>query len=171
MSQPTGIGAGGGMISQPTGMGMGGLRSQPTGMHDPRLQTMIQSFMPSNLSQVRQFLECFSAGVELMMRLSSAFRPFRRTAVQSDAPTPPLSQTFQTLLSNPSIKTPKVPWTLSRQEKKDYDQIFRAWDTDGDGFMTGETAREVFGQAGLHQDSLMKIWYAVALRMEDSLTL
>jgi len=51
-----------------------------------------------------------------------------------------------------------VPWTLSRQEKKDYDQIFRAWDTDGDGFITGETAIEVYGQEGIGQESLMKIW-------------
>lgn len=47
MSQPTGMG--GGLMSQPTGMGM---RPQPTGMHDPRLGAMMQTFMPSNLSQV-----------------------------------------------------------------------------------------------------------------------
>jgi hypothetical protein len=51
MSQATGYG--GGMMSQPTGMGMsGGLRAQPTGMQDPRLQSMMQSFMPSNMAQV-----------------------------------------------------------------------------------------------------------------------
>lgn len=53
MSQPTGMGmamGGGGLMSQPTGMG--GLRPRPTGIHDPRLQSMMQSFMPSNLSQV-----------------------------------------------------------------------------------------------------------------------
>jgi hypothetical protein len=48
MSQPTGMG--GGLMSQPTGMG---LRAQPTGVHDPRLQSMMQSFMPSNTAQVR----------------------------------------------------------------------------------------------------------------------
>lgn len=48
MSQPTGMG--GGLMSQPTGMG--GLRAQPTGMHDPRLASMVQSFMPSNMAQV-----------------------------------------------------------------------------------------------------------------------
>lgn len=47
MGQPTGLGAG--LMSQPTGMG---LRAQPTGMHDPRLGAMLQSFMPSNMSQV-----------------------------------------------------------------------------------------------------------------------
>lgn len=58
MSQPTGMGmgmgGGGGLMSQPTGMGgnFGALRAQPTGVHDPRLQQMMQSFMPSNMSQV-----------------------------------------------------------------------------------------------------------------------
>lgn len=52
MSQPTGFG-GGGLMPQATGMGM--LRAQPTGFHDPRLQTMMQSFMPSNMSQVCLF--------------------------------------------------------------------------------------------------------------------
>ncbi len=60
-AQPTGMGigigmgGGGGLMSQPTGMG-GGLRPQPTGLQDPRLQSMMQSFMPSNLSQVRSSL-------------------------------------------------------------------------------------------------------------------
>jgi len=73
----------------------------------------------------------------------------------------PLTHTFQTLLQNPSVKTPKVPWTLSKQEKKDYDQIFRAWEK-GDGFVSGETAHEVFGQSGLNQNDLIKIWYVFA---------
>nr|XP_018264468.1 multidomain RhoGEF [Kwoniella dejecticola CBS 10117]OBR86626.1 multidomain RhoGEF [Kwoniella dejecticola CBS 10117] len=133
MSQPTG------MMSQPTGMGMGGLQPQATGLpHDPRLQQMMQSFMPSNLSQP------FAA---------SGMPQFNQPQTQQ-----PLTQSFQSLLQNPSVNTPKVPWTLSRQEKKDYDQIFRAWDTKGDGFITGEMAREVFGQSGLDQDNLMKIW-------------
>jgi hypothetical protein len=49
MSQPTGMP---GLMSQPTGM-PGGLRAQPTGLpHDPRLGAMMQTFMPSNMSQV-----------------------------------------------------------------------------------------------------------------------
>lgn len=50
MSQPTGMH--GGLMSQPTGMPGGGLRAQPTGIHDPRLGAMMQTFMPSNMSQV-----------------------------------------------------------------------------------------------------------------------
>lgn len=49
MSQPTGMSTGGGLLSQPTGMSM---RPQPTGMNDPRLGAMMQTFMPSNVSQV-----------------------------------------------------------------------------------------------------------------------
>jgi len=52
-----------------------------------------------------------------------------------------------------------VPWTLSKQEKKDYDQIFRAWTGgSGGGFIDGSMAQEVFGQSGLSRDDLMKIW-------------
>lgn len=52
MSQPTGFGGGGGgLMPQQTGFG-GGLRAQPTGFQDPRLASMMQSFMPSNTSQV-----------------------------------------------------------------------------------------------------------------------
>ncbi|WVN89977.1 uncharacterized protein L203_105207 [Cryptococcus depauperatus CBS 7841] len=142
MSQSTGMGLTpqqtgwqGGLMSQPTGMGR--LQPQQTGLpHDPRLQTMMQSFMPSNMSQ-----------------------PFAPSgAPQFAQAQQPLQQTFQSLLQNPSVDTPKIPWTLSRQEKKDYDQIFRAWDQKGEGFISGEMAREVFGQSGLSQDDLMKIW-------------
>ncbi len=75
-------------------------------------------------------------------------------------PTAPLTQNFQSLLSNPNVATPKVPWTLSKQEKKDYDQIFRAWTGgSGGGFIEGNMAQEVFGQSGLGRDDLMKIWW------------
>lgn len=53
---------------------------------------------------------------------------------------------------------PKIPWKLSREEKRNYDQIFRAWDTSNTGFISGESAREVFGQSGLPSDELMMIW-------------
>ena len=73
-------------------------------------------------------------------------------------PTSQLQTQFQSLLDNPKIRTPKVPWTLSKQEKKDYDQIFRAWDVNGEGFISGDMAREVFGQSGMGQNDLIKIW-------------
>jgi hypothetical protein len=155
---------GGGLMAQPTGMG--GLRPQPTGFHDPRLQTMMQSFMPSNLSQVCHSSLTPHFGAPFRTRFRShahahATQPFAASGAPQFNPgqqQQPLQQTFQSLLQNPQVKTPKVPWTLSRQEKKDYDQIFRAWDVKGDGFISGETAIEVFGQSGLGQEDLMKIW-------------
>jgi hypothetical protein len=151
MSQPTGMG--GGLMSQPTGMG---LRAQPTGVHDPRLQSMMQSFMPSNAVQV-----CFPIYLDLT---GANIQPFTSSGMpQFQTTQQPLQQQFQSLIQNPSVKTPKVPWVLTKQEKKDYDQIFNAWDTDQDGFITGETARELFGQSGLDQDGLMKIWYVYYL--------
>jgi hypothetical protein len=53
---------------------------------------------------------------------------------------------------------PKVPWALSKAEKKNYDQIFRAWDAQSTGFISGGTALEVFGQSGLNKDDLARIW-------------
>jgi len=53
---------------------------------------------------------------------------------------------------------PKVPWNLSKAEKKSYDQIFRAWDAKGEGFISGSTALDVFGKSGLDKNDLAKIW-------------
>lgn len=53
---------------------------------------------------------------------------------------------------------PKVPWALSKAEKKNYDSIFRAWDAQSTGFISGTTALEVFGQSGLSKDDLARIW-------------
>ena len=60
-----------------------------------------------------------------------------------------------------------IPWTLSKAEKKSYDQIFRAWDTSSSGFMDGKTAIKVFGQSGLDRDDLARIWWAY---LQDSST-
>lgn len=51
-----------------------------------------------------------------------------------------------------------IPWALTADEKKRYDQIFRAWDQQGTGFIEGRVSKEVFGQAGLDQNDLMAIW-------------
>jgi hypothetical protein len=51
-----------------------------------------------------------------------------------------------------------VPWTLSKAEKKSYDQIFRVWDASNTGFIDGKTAIEVFGQSGIDRNDLARIW-------------
>lgn len=69
LGQQTGFQGGGGLMPQATGFPGGGLVSQPTGFHDPRLQSMMQSFMPSNLSQVSSssHSECARSGISIAM--------------------------------------------------------------------------------------------------------
>ena len=98
--------------------------------------------------------------IPLTDQLQLTTQPLNNSGMpQFAAPPSQLPGQFQSLLDNPKIRTPNVPWTLSKQEKKDYDQIFRAWDVSGEGFINGEMAREVFGQSGLGQNDLIKIWY------------
>jgi hypothetical protein len=55
--------------------------------------------------------------------------------------------------------TPQMSWGLSKAEKKQYNDIFRSWDAQGTGFISGQTALEVFGASGLPKDDLARIWY------------
>ena len=57
----------------------------------------------------------------------------------------------------------KMSWALTKQEKKNYDRVFRSWDSQGTGFLSGQVALEVFGQSGLDKNDLAKIWYVFLL--------
>lgn len=52
----------------------------------------------------------------------------------------------------------KVPWAVTKDEKKVYDQIFKAWDRFSKGFIGGDVAIEAMGQSGLPKSDLEKIW-------------
>lgn len=132
--QPTGFPGGGGLAARP-------LVAQPTGYAiDPRLVMMSNTFMPANPSLPYQ------GGVP-------QFQPQAGPSLQQN-----FQQHNQT---QRGTAAPKVPWALSKSEKKSYDQIFRAWDTSGSGFITGQTALEVFGQSGLDKNDLARIWYCL----------
>lgn len=145
--QATGYPGGGGLMPQATGY-PGGLRPasaplvpQPTGFIDQRLQMMSGAFLPSNMASP------YGAGGA--PQLPNAQLPGGLS----------LQQGFQQL--NQDVRgtaAPKVPWALSKGEKKSYDQIFRAWDTSNTGFIDGKTALEVFGQSGLDRNDLARIW-------------
>lgn len=154
--QPTGrFGSASPLQAQPTGYaGGGGLRplvSQMTGFVDPRLQMMSTTFMPMNTT----------------MPYNPAGAPQLPSAQLGGMS---LQQNFQQHnQAQRGSATPKVPWALSKAEKKQYDQIFRAWDVQGTGFINGQTALEVFGQSGLDKNNLAKIW-CVLLFISPSLS-
>jgi hypothetical protein len=52
-------------------------------------------------------------------------------------------------------------WVVSPQERKLYLDIFRQNDDDGDGFINGAQARNLFSSSGLPLTLLGQIWYVV----------
>ncbi|PIL33059.1 transporter [Ganoderma sinense ZZ0214-1] len=131
------------LSAQATGFpGGGGLRPlvpQATGFVDPRLAMMTNTFLPANTASPYN-----AAGLPQFQQQQSGFN---------------LQQSFmQHNQAQRGNAAPKVPWALSKAEKKNYDQIFRAWDTQSTGFISGQTALEVFGQSGLDRNDLAKIW-------------
>jgi hypothetical protein len=51
-----------------------------------------------------------------------------------------------------------IPWAVTKDEKKIYDQLFRAWDGLNKGYIGGDTAIEIMGQSGLPREDLERIW-------------
>jgi len=51
-----------------------------------------------------------------------------------------------------------VPWAVTKDEKKIYDGLFKAWDGFNKGFIGGDVAIEVMDQSGLPKPDLEKIW-------------
>lgn len=122
------------------------LAPQPTGFVDPRLQLMSSYLMPP----------------------SAMSSPFTATPTGMPSMVPPqqqfgglsLQQSFQQHNQQTGMSAkPNLSWSLNKAEKKSYDQLFRQWDAQGTGFISGQTALEVFGQSGLDRNDLAKIWY------------
>ncbi|OAT02183.1 actin cytoskeleton-regulatory complex protein PAN1 [Blastomyces dermatitidis ER-3] len=51
-----------------------------------------------------------------------------------------------------------IPWAVTKDEKKIYDQLFKAWDGFNKGFIGGDVAIEIMGQSGLERQDLERIW-------------
>jgi len=76
-----------------------------------------------------------------------------------------LQQSFQRVNEERrGTSAPNVQWALSKAEKERYNTIFKAWDNQRNGFITGQTALEVFSHSGLSKDDLAAIWYVVSAR-------
>ena len=144
-----------GILSQPTGFPGAGapsnfLTTQPaasplvpqlTGYMDPRLAMMGSTFMPSASG-------AFPAGA------GAGGPQFGSASLQQS-----IAQHNEAQRGSSTVR---IPWALSKQERKQYDQIFRAWDPTASGFLDGGKALEVFGASGLDQNDLAKIWYGLS---------
>lgn len=51
-----------------------------------------------------------------------------------------------------------VPWSVTKQEKQIYDDMFKAWDGFGKGYISGSQAIEIFGQSGIDKSDLERVW-------------
>lgn len=51
-----------------------------------------------------------------------------------------------------------IPWAITKDEKKRYDELFRAWDGLHKGYIGGDQAIEIMGQSGLEKPDLERIW-------------
>ena len=51
-----------------------------------------------------------------------------------------------------------IPWAITKDEKRRYDELFRAWDGLGKGYIGGDQAIEIMGQSGLDKTDLERIW-------------
>ncbi|KAI5287726.1 actin organization and endocytosis protein, partial [Ascosphaera aggregata] len=51
-----------------------------------------------------------------------------------------------------------IPWAVTKDEKRIYDDLFRAWDGFNKGLIGGDVAIEIMGQSGLPREDLERIW-------------
>jgi hypothetical protein len=123
--------------------GYGGYPQQQQPQFGGGIQSQfVSTFMPSQSIQPTPYMD-----------------PSQMQFQQQQQGAPSLQQSFaQSNQQQTGQSTVPIPWALTADEKKRYDQIFRAWDPQGTGFIAGSLSKEVFGQAGLERDDLMDIW-------------
>lgn len=76
---------------------------------------------------------------------------------------PPQQQSLFPSMAQPNQQqhgapTQQLSWTLSKAEKKKYNDTFRSWDPQNTNFIDGATALNVFRDTGLPQNDLARIW-------------
>ncbi|KAJ3318153.1 Intersectin 1 (SH3 domain protein) [Boothiomyces sp. JEL0866] len=62
-------------------------------------------------------------------------------------------------------------WAVSPQEKQQYEAIFRSYDPEGTGFLSGDRARAVFAQSQLRENMLAHIWGLCDMQKRGKLNL
>ena len=186
-SQPTGFAAQY-IPPQPTGFGpqqpqqQPGFAPQPTGFQQPQ-QTSFQQNpqaigyqgpmppMPPMPSAYGTSMSPSQTGIQPPMPLNAqpTGRPGQWGLVNAPASgLPNIDALQQRMMPQPGREggytttglsgTATVPWAVTKDEKKIYDQLFKAWDGFNKGFIGGDVALEVMGQSGLSKSDLEKIW-------------
>ncbi|KAK8124793.1 uncharacterized protein PG998_000552 [Apiospora kogelbergensis] len=147
--QPTGfLGQNQGMQPQPTGMqpqqtGYQSMNNpQPTGYNGP-LPPMPP--MPTGFAGQWGLVNGPAGGLPNMDALQARMMP-QQGREQQDYTT--------TGLAGNAV----IPWAITKDEKRRYDEIFRAWDGLHKGYVTGDQAIEIMGQSGLEKPDLERIW-------------
>lgn len=146
MSQATGYnGPRPPMPPMPTGFGQGaspqqGISPQQTGYPPPQPLNAQPTGMPGQWGLVN----APSTGLPNLQALQQQMMP--QQGRESGFTTQGLSGNAQ------------VPWAVTKDEKKIYDEMFKAWDGFGKGYISGAQAIEIFGQSGLEKPDLERIW-------------
>ncbi|GAB7359422.1 hypothetical protein MBLNU230_g6070t1 [Neophaeotheca triangularis] len=133
------------MPPMPTGFGQGpspqqGLSPQQTGY--PMAQPL--NAQPTGVAGQWGLVNAPSTGLPNLQALQQQMMP--QQGRESGFTTQGLSGNAQ------------VPWAVTKDEKKIYDDMFKAWDGFGKGYISGAQAIEIFGQSGLEKPDLEKIW-------------
>lgn len=147
MTQPTGFGNQG-FMSQPTGFARPPMPPMPTGMSSVtsgQLGANQLTAQPTGMPGQWGYVNAPAGGLPGISLLESRMLPqagresgnFTTAGLQGNA---------------------TIPWAVTKDEKTSYDNIFRAWDGLNQGYLTGQTCIEVFGQSGLDKKALEQIW-------------
>ncbi|KAI8992676.1 hypothetical protein BDB01DRAFT_755855 [Pilobolus umbonatus] len=112
---------------------------------------------------VNQYMTGYTNNYQMPMQTGFNPTPPAKTRLQNTdfAQKMMPNQSRVTNLLTPSLGTTdanKISWTISPQDKQRYRDIFNAWEGSGSGFMSADTAKDVFTQSQLPPQTLMKIW-------------
>lgn len=152
----------------------GSLGSQHQGSFVPSPQIGGYAFQhpslpPLNSSQRSKFPVAQNPGPALPLNAQSTGKPGQWGFVNAPASGLPNIEALQqrmmpqpgregTFTTSGLAGNATVPWAITKEEKKLYDHVFRAWDGFGRAYIGGDTAIEVMGQSGLDRPDLEKVW-------------
>lgn len=158
-------------FQQPQQTGFQGGMPQATGYNGPRPP---MPPMPTGFNQPQQGLSPQQTGfgggpIAQPLNAQPTGRPGQWGLVNAPASgLPNLEALQQQMMPQPGRETgfstqglrgnATVPWSVTKQEKQIYDDMFKAWDGFGKGYISGQQAIEIFGQSGIDKGELERVW-------------